>query len=118
MPCRKISGGPFTTNILVPSTSFTILTGAEKLKTFSLKHPSGMTLSYRFCENCGTKIYKEGDDAAFKGVIIVLAGNLDKVDGENAMGIKDVKIGAELWVKDRVEWLGEYTGATQCQEFS
>ncbi|KUJ13280.1 uncharacterized protein LY89DRAFT_651401 [Mollisia scopiformis] len=118
IPCRKVSGGAFTTNILVQSTSFTLLSGAEKLKTYALKHPAGMTLTYHFCETCGTKIYKEGDADAFKGVFIVQAGTLDSAEGEKEMGLKDVKIGAELWVKERVGWLGEQPGAVQCQEFS
>lgn len=101
----------------VPATDFTILSGAEKLKTFSLKHPSGMMLSYHFCETCGTKIYKEGDADAFKGIFIVQAGTLDNPVGEE-MDIKDAKIGAELWVSERVAWLGELPGAVQCQQFS
>ncbi|KAF8852685.1 DUF636 domain protein [Acephala macrosclerotiorum] len=118
VPCRKVSGGAFTTNLIVPAANFTILTGEDKLKTFSMKHPSGMTLTIRFCENCGTKIYKTGDDPAFAGVNIVQAGTLDHADGEKGMGIKDVKVGVELWVSERVGWLGEHAGVAQCQTFT
>jgi hypothetical protein len=61
-----------------------------------------MTLTIYFCENCGTKIYKEGSADAFKGVAIVQAGTLDGGVGEKVEGIEDVKIGGELYVKDRV----------------
>lgn len=70
-----------------------------------------MKMSYNFCGNCGTKIYKEGDAEDFKGIFIVQAGTLDEG------GLEKVKVGAELWVKERVGWLGEQGGAVQCQEF-
>ena len=65
-----------------------------------------MTLTIYFCENCGTKIYKEGSADAFKGIAIVQADTLDgaireKIEG---MGIEDVKIQGELYVKDRIGW--------------
>ncbi|KAH6680165.1 Mss4-like protein [Halenospora varia] len=112
LPCRKISGGPYTTTLVIPASALTITSGALSLKTFSLTHPSGMNLKYVFCEKCGTKIYKEGDAGAFVGMVIVLAGTLDDE------AIKDVKVGAELYVKDRVGWLRELGGTRQCQEFS
>jgi hypothetical protein len=73
-----------------------------------------MTLMVYFCENCGSTLYKEGDSDLFKGVIIVQAGTLD----DQEMKLEDVKLGAELYVKHRVGWLGEMKGVAQCQEFS
>jgi hypothetical protein len=71
-------------------------------------------LKFSFCGNCGSTIYKEVLDAEpYKGIFIVMAGNLDE-----GIELSDVKIGAELWVKHRVQWLGELKGAAQCQEFS
>jgi hypothetical protein len=117
IPCRKISGGPYTTNLIMPLTSLTITSGSSLLKTFSLAHPTGMTLKYHFCETCGTKMYKEGDQGAFVGMAIVQAGTLDGGEG-NEMGVGDVKLGAELWVKERVKWLGAMEGIAQCAGFS
>jgi hypothetical protein len=97
----------------MPITSLTITLGSSLLKTFSLTHPTGMTLKYHFCETCGTKIYKEGDQGAFVGMAIVQAGTLD-----GGMEVGDVKLGAELWVKERVKWLGAMEGTAQCAEFS
>jgi hypothetical protein len=34
------------------------------------------------------------------------------------MGVSDVKLGAELWVKERVKWLGAMEGTAQCVKFS
>jgi hypothetical protein len=78
-----------------------------------------MTLTIYFCENCGTKIYKEGSADAFKGIAIVQASTLDGRIGEKVegMGIEDVKIGGELYVKDRVGWLQGRDGTGQMREF-
>ena len=78
-----------------------------------------MTLTIYFCENCGTKIYKEGSADAFKGIAIVQAGTLDGGVGEKVEGmrIEDVKIGGELYVKDRVRWLQGRDGTGQMKEF-
>jgi len=73
-----------------------------------------MTLTLHWCENCGTKIYKEGDAEAFKGVAIVQAGTLD---GEGGMGVGDVKPAVELWVSERVPWLQAREGTGQCLTF-
>jgi hypothetical protein len=109
-----VSGSAFTTNILVPSSAFEIVIGSNQIKSFGKKHESGMTLTIYFCENCGSTIYKEGDSDGFKGVAIIQAGTLDGQE----MKLEDIKLGAELYVKHRVGWLGEMTGAIQCQEFS
>ena len=45
-------------------------------------------------------------------MFIVMAGTLDE-----GIELNDVKVGAELFVKHRVEWLSELKGAAQCQEF-
>ncbi|PMD46988.1 hypothetical protein L207DRAFT_477886 [Hyaloscypha variabilis F] len=115
LPCRKVSGSTHTTNLLIPLPAFTITSGQQHLKSYSLPHPSGMTLTLHWCENCGTKIYKEGDAEAFKGIAIVQAGTLD--EGEGGLEIGEVKVGVELYVKDRVGWLGEREGTAQCQTF-
>ena len=75
-----------------------------------------MILTLHWCEICGTKIYKEGDAEAFKGIAIVQAGTLDEGDG--GLEIGEVKVAVELYVKDRVGWLGEREGTAQCQTFA
>ena len=74
-----------------------------------------MTLTIHFCTTCGTKIYKEGNAGAFIGMAIVQAGTLDAGKG---MGIEDVNVQVELYVKDRVKWMSAREGAGQCVEFS
>lgn len=75
-----------------------------------------MILTLHFCVKCGTKIYKEITGDAFKGLLIVQAGTLDG-GGEGEMGLEDVKVQAELWVKERVGWVKERADAKQMSEF-
>jgi hypothetical protein len=63
--------------------------------------------------------YIEGNGFGFVGMAILQAGTLDGKGGEaEGMRIEDMKVGAELYVKDRVSWVGETAGAGQCREFS
>jgi hypothetical protein len=98
----------------VPNSAFKVVAGSDHIKSFEKKHESGMTLTVHFCDNCGSTLYKEGDSEVFKGVAIVQAGTLDGQE----MKLEDVNLGAELYVKYRVGWLGEMKGTAQCQEFS
>jgi hypothetical protein len=111
--CRKVSGTTFTTNLAVPAAAFNV-TGKEHLKDYAATHETGMILTLNFCTNCGTMVYKEADSEMFKGVMLVQAGTLDGAE----MGLGDVKLGAELYVKQRVGWLKGLDGVAQLQEFS
>jgi hypothetical protein len=71
-----------------------------------------MKMAFSFCGDCGVNISKTGDHDAFKGLVIVQAGTLD-----DAAGIVKAKPMAELYVKDRVEWVPEFSGVGQIQEF-
>ncbi|KAL2073568.1 hypothetical protein VTL71DRAFT_10894 [Oculimacula yallundae] len=123
-PCHKISGSTYTTNLLIPVQNFTVLTGSDNLRSFSMQHPSDLTLTVHFCVKCGTKIYKEGTAKGFKGVVIVQAGTLDggigdgMGDARDEMGLGDVVVGAELWVKERVDWVPRRREVAQMEEFS
>lgn len=76
-----------------------------------------MTLTVFFCSQCGTKIYKTGDAGAFVGTVIIQAGSLD-TECLGGITLENVKIGAELYVKNRVGWLEGREGTAQCQEFA
>lgn len=73
-----------------------------------------MTLTTHFCSNCGSTVYKEGDNENFLGTVVIQAGTLDK----GGMELSNVKPGAELWVKQRVPWLEAQNGLAQLQEFA
>jgi len=67
-----------------------------------------------------------------EGLVFLFAGSLDDLgkdgkadvkDGEGeeggyaGVGIGGVVVEREFWVRDRVGWLGEVSGAVQCQKF-
>lgn len=72
-----------------------------------------MTLTYQFCGDCGCTLSKTGDAEAFKGIQIVQVGSLDDTGAVNAF-----EPAAELYVKERAEWLPELKGKAQAKEFS
>ncbi|KAB8276382.1 ankyrin repeat-containing domain protein [Aspergillus minisclerotigenes] len=97
-------------NLLIPESHFRITSGSPK--TYSMTHESGMNLTTRFCENCGSLLYKTGDREGFEGAVIVLAGTLD-----NTEEFEKAKPEAEFFVKHRVGWWPGLGFATQLKEF-
>jgi hypothetical protein len=77
-----------------------------------------MALTWHFCPDCGTRLYKEGDAPAFEGIAIVQAGTID-VDGEKerVSGVGVMEPDAELWTTKRVGWLRGLEGKAQMKEF-
>lgn len=115
--CRKATGSTYTTTVLVPTSAFTFLSGAESLKSYTTIHESGLDFTFKFCPKCATKIYKQSNSPSFADVFIVFAGNFDKEPGEQTMGIEDVKVDAEFWTQYRVGWLEIVEGARQALKF-
>ncbi|KAH0537564.1 hypothetical protein FGG08_005663 [Glutinoglossum americanum] len=106
--CQKMTSSAFSTNIVVPSSAFTLLQGTPKTYTFvrgAEKHTTS------FCGDCGTTISKvvEGFEK-FKDVVIVEAGTLDE-----GQGFENFKIDAELYAKNRADWVKEIAGARQVE---
>ncbi|KIW09071.1 uncharacterized protein PV09_00019 [Verruconis gallopava] len=108
--CQKLSGTSYTTNVLVPRTSFKLLSGTPKDWSFT-QNPSGIVFKTSFCGDCGGMIMKQSEDEAFKDVYIVQAGT---ADGDAFAGAPDV----ELWVPQRQAWVNAVHGAAQAQTFA
>ena len=70
--CRRAQGTPFATNIPVQESAFTLLSGAELLKSFE-SSPGKRRV---FCSHCGSPVYstKEG----LPGVLRIRAGLLNE----------------------------------------
>ncbi|KAH8760184.1 Mss4-like protein [Hyaloscypha finlandica] len=103
--CQKWSGGVYTTNVGVPRTSFTLLSGKNHLKTYDGTGDSGKTNKHYFCSNCGSSLYTELE--VVPTMMFIKAGGLD--GGKADLGSVDV----ELYVKDRVGFLDAVPGAKQ-----
>jgi hypothetical protein len=71
-----------------------------------------MRMTFFFCSECGVNVSKTGDHDVFKGLVIIQAGSLD-----NQHGLEQAVPTAELYVKNRVRWVEQLSGAGQLQEF-
>ncbi|KIV95677.1 hypothetical protein PV10_03301 [Exophiala mesophila] len=105
--CRKISGGNYSNNIVVPSANFSITSG--KPKEISKTADSGKSITSGFCPDCGTTLFRYGDSfGGVDGMRIIKAGILDDVNVINS-----IKPGAELFSNERVSWVSAVEGAGQ-----
>ena len=71
--CQRQSGSAFGMSLVVPESSFELLSGS--LKTFTVRADSGRTKTCAFCPTCGVRLY----NAVRPGRISVKAGTLDDV---------------------------------------
>ena len=122
--CRKISGGNYSNNIVVPSESFKVLSGTPKQiskiadsgKEITSKFIGGALqvsrltarpLSGHFCPDCGTTLFRHGDSfGGINGMRVVKAGISDDVNIINS-----TKPGAELFAPERIKWVAPLDGA-------
>ena len=108
--CQKLTGTSYSTNVLVPRTTYKLTVGTPKYWTF-IQQPSGIAFKTTFCGECGGRLSKESEDPAFKEVVIVQAGT---VEGDAFAG----KPNAELWAPCRQDWVAPVDGAHQAETFS
>ena len=57
--CKKISGGNYSNNFVVPSEAFKVTSGTPK--TISKTADSGKSITSNFCSECGTTLFRYGD---------------------------------------------------------
>ncbi|KAG9674136.1 hypothetical protein KCU99_g3769, partial [Aureobasidium melanogenum] len=108
--CRKISGSAYSTNIVISSASFSLLTGTPK--SYSAKADSGRVVTTVFCGDCGSSLWRVGDMSDEQGIMVVRVGVLD---GEEA--VEENKPAAEVYTCGRASWVGEVEGAQQNEKF-
>lgn len=102
--CRKISGGNYSNNHVIPTSNFKLVSGTPK--KISKTADSGKQINSFFCGDCGSTLYRDGD--GLPGMTVVKAGVLDDV--------KDIEKhipDAELYGRQRVSWVKEVDGAEQ-----
>ncbi|KAF8878721.1 Mss4-like protein [Infundibulicybe gibba] len=98
--CKQTSGSAFSTNVLAPQKDVKI-TGP--IKNFDIKAPSGNTVTRIFCGNCGSALSHKS----------VAFGDAQAIQTGNFKDFANVKIAAELFVKDRWPVLEAVAGAQQ-----
>jgi hypothetical protein len=102
--CRKIGGGNYSNNHIVPDPNFKLISG--KPKPISKIADSGKEITSYFCPDCGTTLWRDGE--SFKDMKIIKAGILD--DQEDIEKHPPV---AELYGRQRVNWVKEVDTAEQ-----
>ncbi|KAJ5520259.1 hypothetical protein N7463_000712 [Penicillium fimorum] len=104
LDCRKLTGGPFSYNVVVKISDLKI-TGDPK--QVSKTGDSGSEIKNYFCSECGTPVYAQKIKASGEPeeITIVRAGVFDEVTGR--------KPTAELFTKSRLNWVAPLEGADQ-----
>lgn len=98
LPCRRLSGSAFSTNIIVPRSSFRLTPGTPK--TISRPGDSGLDVTLNFCDNCGHTIFVTGESEVLRGNIVVKAGTLDDPELLDKMVPAD-----EIYTEHKVSWV-------------
>ncbi|KAB8238237.1 hypothetical protein ETB97_007705 [Aspergillus alliaceus] len=102
--CQKWTGGPFTSNAIVPRDSFQVTKGEPSF--CDVTGASGKINRHFFCSKCGSSLFTELEIMADKTVI--KAGTLDGGDAS----LRN-KVDVEFYTKDRVSYLCAVEGAKQ-----
>ncbi|KAH7370812.1 Mss4-like protein [Rhexocercosporidium sp. MPI-PUGE-AT-0058] len=105
LDCRKISGGNYSNNVVVPEDSFKC---EGKPKEISKQADSGKKITSHFCADCGTTLFRTGE--SFPGAVIIKAGVLDDPEWAN-----ENKPKGELYAPERVSWVAPLDGAAQIE---
>ncbi|KAF5864384.1 hypothetical protein ETB97_007946 [Aspergillus alliaceus] len=103
--CQKFSGSAFTTNLIIPRSSFKILSGSPKSSQYMAD--SGYAYHTFFCGDCGSSLYGQPD--SLPEMMSIKAGSLDG----GAASLEGGKIDAEAFVQRRVAYLKPIEGASQ-----
>ncbi|CAG8898981.1 unnamed protein product [Penicillium egyptiacum] len=102
--CQKWTGGAFTSNVVVPRTTFKLTKGTPN--TYDIVGNSGKINKHFFCPTCGSGLYTELE--LNPDNVVVKAGTLDGGEA-NLKG----KVDVEFYVKDRPTYLAAVEGAKQ-----
>ncbi|KAE8398928.1 Mss4-like protein [Aspergillus pseudonomiae] len=95
--CKRNTGTPFSSNLLVPKPTFTYTAGTPKVYT----HPSGdlgNELQRHFCGDCGSPLNTQPGG---RGVVTVKTGTLD-AESRGELGLA-----LEIYCKRREPWVDQ-----------
>ena len=107
-PCRKISGGTGSLNLVVPDTTFTVTKGElRKVRTAHLDE--GFEFTIAFCADCGSPIYglPHPNEGAQPPIVVIQVGTLDDIGPIETTPVQEINI------KHRVPWIGKIDSAVQ-----
>jgi hypothetical protein len=102
--CKKISGGAYSVNAVVPGEGFSVTKGEPK--KISKTADSGKTITSNFCGDCGSTLFREGE--TFGTSKVVKLGVMD-----DPSEVENGKPGVELYAPERPSWVSPISGADQ-----
>jgi hypothetical protein len=105
--CRKITASMFASNFSVRDTHLTHIRGRDNLTAYGQSRTiaSGKLMTNYFCSTCGTLMYRIGTP----GASILRIGTVD----DFYLHETKLKPSREIFVKDRICWLGALDGMVQ-----
>ncbi|KAJ4386094.1 hypothetical protein N0V93_008986 [Gnomoniopsis smithogilvyi] len=128
LDCRKITGSTYSTNLVVPTATFTLTKGTPK--EYHHTADSGNTVILSFCGDCGSTLWSRS--ATFGDTTVIKAGTLDEeemVEGDHHDGggqqqrqgrllllEEEARPLLELFVRGRPSWVAAVKGAVQDED--
>lgn len=97
--CKKLGGGPFSCNYIVPREAITILQG--ELGEYAYTGASGKDVHCYFCQRCTSHVYHHQDAMPEKVVVRTLL-----LEGGN-----DLQAGGEIFPEDALSWAQDLKSA-------
>ncbi|KAF2157480.1 hypothetical protein K461DRAFT_289792 [Myriangium duriaei CBS 260.36] len=91
--CKKLGGGPYSCNQIVPKDDLRILKG--EVQTYTYKGASGKDVRCFYCSNCTSHVYHHQDAMPDKVIVRTLL-----LDG--GFGLK---AGGEIFPEGRLSWI-------------
>lgn len=123
LDCRKITGSTYSTNLVVPNTTFTLTKGSPK-EYHHKATDSGNTITLSFCGTCGTTLWSRS--STYGETTVLKAGVLDhestpkanegEAKGEGLVWDRETRPLLELYVKRRPAWVAAVEGAVQDED--
>ncbi|KUJ10705.1 uncharacterized protein LY89DRAFT_674827 [Mollisia scopiformis] len=102
---RKLTGAAFALNVLWPSTTLSVVSGA--LKVWGKDVENGNTISNHSCGECGSLLYRTS--TGYPGMMVLKAGCMD--DGVEAT--KEFVPEVEIYTRSRAPWVPAVEGSVQ-----
>ncbi|OCL10594.1 hypothetical protein AOQ84DRAFT_212600 [Glonium stellatum] len=106
--CRLSTGSAFSTNLVVPVSSFHLLSAPEAVSRYEIdgtRTGSGFPAVTNFCPACGTTLWVDPQNPARAGVKVIKAGTVT-----DAAWLKEHAPQSEICKDEGLGWVGDFVG--------
>lgn len=95
--CKRLGGGPYSCNQIIPHSDLQITSGKAEVKCYTYKGASGKDVRCYYCGNCTSHIYHHQDAMSDKVIVRTLL----------LKGGNDMDAGGEIFKEGRLKWVRE-----------